>query len=280
MSGPDPDFIFVGPGRSASTWLYECLVDHPDVLMTDRKVVNYYDRKYHKGLEWFREAYPERDGEDVVGAVATSYISTPGVVERIHDHVPDATLLFCLRNPMDRAYSHWWHLKQGGSFEYDFGDALDIDTPYITYLLPGMYHLHLERYRERFDDKQLEILFFEEIVADDVAFIADVYGRIGVDPQFVPTQAGERINEAGETGHAAYQRAVRWVARNAPQSIKDGIRPVWQKSRRVFESKEEYEEGMDPAVRAEIEKLYVEDVRRLDSEVNRDLSHWFDYVEL
>lgn len=280
MSGLNPDFLFVGPGRTGSTWLYECLVDHPDILMTEEKVVNYYDRKYHKGVKWFRDQYPHRSDEAVVGTVSTSYISTPGVPERIASHVPDATLLFCLRNPMERAYSHWWHLKQVGVINYDFEDAFEVDTPYVIYLLPGLYHLHLQRYRKYFDDDQLEFLFFEDLVQDNEAYIANVYDRIGVDAEHVPGQAGNRVKEAEQGIHPRYKRVVQWMSSTTPGPIKSVTGPLRRRARRVVESKTEYEQGMDPNVREECESIFAADVCQLSAEVDRDLSHWFEYVDV
>jgi len=279
MSEYDPDFIFLGPGRTASTWLYECLVDHPEVLMTDRKVVNYYDRKYHKGQEWFESHYPSSPDGRKVGNVATSYVSMPGVPERIVDHVNDVTLLMCLRNPVERAYSHWWHIKQSG-FDYEFEDAFDVDTPYIAYLLPGMYHLHLSRYQRYFDDEQIELLFFEDLVDDDVAYLSEIFDRIGVDPDYVPAQAKETINEADGERPAFVQQVANWVGENASENVKSKVRPIWERTVALVEDTDEYDAGMSPEVREECERIYAADVRKLQNYVNRDLGHWFKHVDL
>lgn len=274
-----PDFILAGVGKAATTWVYECLADHPGVHLPDTDSLNFFDLAYHRGMGWYTEALAGGQPRAVVGEATPGYLIDPHAARRIATHCPDATLLFCLRNPIDRAFSHWWHGKSDGYWTYDFDEIFDNYPPYQMWVTPGYYDYHLSRFDEYFDEDQRHVLFFDDLVADDAAFISKVFSIVGVDPDYTPAPVGERVNEAHYAGPNLFKRGRNWVQNNASAAVERVLSPGVSLVRELFLDKSAYERGMDPEVRAQLEEIYRTDIHRLEDRTGRDLSHWFQETE-
>ena len=126
-----PDFIIIGAQKCGTTALYDQLCQHPRIIPATTKEVNFFDEKFGEGAKWYRSHFPlgpymyyqryVRSQEVITGEASTNYIFYPHVPARVRAMVPDAKLIALLRNPVDRAYSHYQHgVKRGGvhtSFE-------------------------------------------------------------------------------------------------------------------------------------------------------------------
>lgn len=277
MTDPPLDFILAGVGKSATTWVWSCLEDHPDVFVPETDSLNYFDIHYHERQEWFSDKFSNRTDESVVGEASPSYLIDHRAPERIAEIFPDIELIFCIRNPVDRAFSHWWHGKSQKYWTYEFEEIFEVYPPHQIWVTPGFYSYHLKKYDKYFDEDQMHIHLFDDLLEDDMEFIQDIYASIGADEEYLPNQVGEKVNEAALSGGDLITKTKGWVRENAPQPILHGIEPIWEKTRTLVEDKDQYEEGMDPEIRQELEKVYVDDVRQLSERIDRDLSHWFEY---
>lgn len=285
-----PDFVIVGPQKCATTWMYEGLAEHPEVYVPDTDSVHYFDMEYHRGTEWYRQHFPaDPDGYEVIGEETPSYIRSEATPERIADLNPDAKLLFSLRNPVDRAFSHYWHEKSKGKISFEFEELFENYDLYENWIRPGMYVDHIERFEEHFDSDQLKLLYFDDLVADDESFIESVYDFVGADPTFRPSILDERVNDARRSfGINAvdklYYRAVNFVYRNFGESLKRPIRPLHEFVQsgglsNPFQSESEYEKGMNPETRRRLEEIYLPKTKDLDERVDRTFDHWFEHVD-
>jgi hypothetical protein len=275
-----PDCIYAGAPKAASTWLYECVADHPEVVTHEDDSLHYFDIKEHRGTQWYRDAFPDAAADQVIWEASPSYLFTAETPARIAELLPDVTLMFCLRNPVLRAFSNWWHGYSSNYWSYEFEETLAEFPPYQICVEPGFYASHLDRFEEHFDPEQLHVLFFDDLVADDAAFLADVFDILGVDASYKPAPLGEKSNTARTEAPAIYQRGVNWMRENVSDDLNAKLRPVWEQFRWFIEDKSAYDEGMDPEMRAQLEQTYAPDVRRLETKVDRDLGHWFEHVSL
>jgi hypothetical protein len=233
----------------------------------------------HRGLDWYRDQF-DPSPQQVIGEASPTYMYSTGTPERIADTLPDVDLVFCLRNPVDRAFSHWWHGYSKGLWSYEFDAALEEFPPYQMWIEPGYYARYLETFDEYFDRDQIHIWLFDDLVADNESFIAEMFDTVGVDSSYVPAPVGDTSNKARSAAPAVYQDTVKWMRKNVPDEINSTIRPAWERVRWVIEDTSPYDEGIDPAVRAELERTYANDVRALSSRLDRDLDHWFEHVNL
>lgn len=105
-----PDFIIIGAQKCGTTSLFHYLSQHPDINLPDEKEIHFFDKFYHRGINWYLEQFPA-DGM-LTGEATPYYIYHPHVAERIAAHCPDVKLILMLRNPADRAYSNFFMEKQ------------------------------------------------------------------------------------------------------------------------------------------------------------------------
>lgn len=283
---PDPDFILAGPQKCATTWIYQCLKEHPDVLVPKRDSIHYFDMNYEEGEDWYRSHFSHHDGEPIIGETTPSYIRCPNGPKRIHETVPDAKILFSLRNPVERAFSHYWHEKEKNKISFQFEEVITNYDLYQNWVETGQYYRHLQRYRKYFDDEHIGVFFFDDLVSSETDFITEIYEFIGADPTFTPSVVGQKVNQAwnrfdSDLLNRIYRRGFDVILNYGSETVRNTLRPIHkaiQKGQFPFVGgKSEYEQGMNPDTRQQLEKYFISDVSQLARDQNRDLSHWFDY---
>ena len=131
-----PDFIIIGGQKCGTTTLYDNVVKHPMVGKSYRKEVHYFNHNFKRGLNWYRANFPTvfskiwRKGflrqPYKVGEATPYYIFHPLAAQRAHNLVPNAKLILLLRNPVDRAYSHYqMEVRRGNEDLPTFEEALE-----------------------------------------------------------------------------------------------------------------------------------------------------------
>ena len=107
-----PDFLIIGAQKCGTTFLYQLLVQHPRVKSAFLKEVHYFDLNFGKGNNWYRSNFPlqmRNTRTYITGEASPYYLFHPHAAKRASMVVPDAKLIILLRNPVDRAYSHYQH---------------------------------------------------------------------------------------------------------------------------------------------------------------------------
>jgi hypothetical protein len=191
---PLPDFLILGAQKAGTTALYAYLRWHSDITGPSFKEVSFFDRHYAHGERWYRAHMPARR-RSLVGEASPSYLFHPLAPERVASMLPDARLIVLLRNPVDRAFSHYQHEVALGREPLPFEDAIDREEVRMrgevermlrepsyfshawwnyTYVARGRYAEQLERWFARFPRERLLVLFTEELAADT----AGTYRRV------------------------------------------------------------------------------------------------------
>lgn len=191
-----PDFLIIGAQKSGTTSLYNHLVQHPSVGCAFEKEVRYFNDHYGKGVNWYRAHFPTSPLKQVqtlryrtryiTGEGEPSYLANPLAPQRVLDLVPDVKLIVMLRNPVDRAYSHYQHRftrnRETRPFEevvsadkkvlldgFDglpTGDGKRLGHLHYSYLPRGFYAEQLENWFAVFPQGQFKIIHAEEFFAD------------------------------------------------------------------------------------------------------------------
>lgn len=124
-----PNFVFLGPDKSGSTWLHAALSRHPLVYLTPGKDLHFFDRYFDRGLDWYAAQFRGAEQHhEIVGEIGTRYLYARRVPLRIHQTLPDARLMVCVRDPVKRAFSSYLYLRRQGQDLGTFAEALD-STP-------------------------------------------------------------------------------------------------------------------------------------------------------
>ena len=123
---PLPDFLILGAQKAGTTALYSYLRKHPSIIGPSWKEVSYFDRHYARGPAWYRGNFPNklRTRGALVGEASPSYLFHPLGPRRVRELVPEARLVALLRDPVDRALSHYNHERALGREPLSFEDAL------------------------------------------------------------------------------------------------------------------------------------------------------------
>src|SRR5437764_7156012 len=108
MAPPLPNFFIIGAMRSGTTSLTRYLNAHPDVFVAPGKELHFFDQRFDRGLDWYRDCFERAAGQRAIGEATQSYMYDAEAMTRLAVTVPKARLLAILRNPVDRAWSHYW----------------------------------------------------------------------------------------------------------------------------------------------------------------------------
>jgi sulfotransferase family protein len=214
---PLPDFLIIGTKRGGTTSLWRYLVEHPLVPRLfpawNTKTSHYFEENWGRGEAWYRSHFPtakhraaleRRHGApSKAGEAAPLYMFHPLVPQRVADLLPHVRLIVLLRDPVERAYSHWKERRTEGKEPLGFAEALAreeertagerekliadptyFSEPYDwhTYRARGRYLEHLEPWLARFDRSQLLFLPSETFYRDPAASHATVLDFIGLPP--------------------------------------------------------------------------------------------------
>ncbi len=182
---PLPDFLVIGAAKAGTTSLYRYIWPHPDVRKPWRKEPHFFDLRYERGEDWYRAQFPlivRSPRTWITGEATPYYLHHPLVPDRVKLMLPDAKLIVLLRDPVERAFSHWRHNVRMGaesrSFEsaieserenYDeveelmrTGDREAVAEHRMSYIARGRYAEQLERWFERFPRERFLILQSEQ----------------------------------------------------------------------------------------------------------------------
>jgi len=188
-----PNFVIVGTMKGGTTSMFQYLAQHPQINPPFRKEIKFFDIHFPKGLMWYRAHYPlwakMSDGA-LTGEATPYYIFHPLAAKRMAETLPDAKLIFMLRNPVDRAYSHYSHIHRVGREPLSFEDAIAAeperlagetekimaDPNYSTfthvhysYLSRGRYVEQMPRWLDLFPREHILILPSEELSVSPAA---------------------------------------------------------------------------------------------------------------
>jgi hypothetical protein len=186
---PLPDFLILGAQKAGTTALYAYLREHPQITGPSWKEVSFFDRHYSRGEAWYRGNFPNtlRARGGIVGEASPSYLFHPLAPERVAAMVPDAKLVALVRNPVDRAFSHYQHEVALGREPLSFEDALDAEDERLqgegermaadpgyfshpwwnyTYRARGRYAEQLDRWLAAFPREQLLVMPSEELLGE------------------------------------------------------------------------------------------------------------------
>lgn len=189
-----PDFICVGTGRSGTSWLYEVLLEHPEVCTAKGiKETQFFNEHYEKGLDWYRRFFSDCGGRKATGEISNRYIFQPEVAGRIKKAIPGCRIIICLRNPFERIQSVYSFQLREGVLDCSFEEALERMPELIE---ENRYHTLVKPYFDLFGTENIFILDFDALSSEPAALCRNLFRFLGVDEGFVPSVLGKKVNRA------------------------------------------------------------------------------------
>lgn len=296
-----PNFFGLGAGKSGTTSIHNYLLQHPDVYMSSVKEPDFFSyeggRHYH--FPWYDDwqAYLSlfegaRD-ESAVGEISNTYLSSPVAARRIFEFAPSSRLFVILRDPAERAFSHFMmHLNSGmraspNDFKKWFVNKKNVpeglSEKFESYLNEGMYGVHIYTYHQFFEPGQIQILFYDDLVSDPVYLMRELFEFLGVAVN-EPMQFSDKFNETlvPKDGlwsglHSAINRDY-LVKRVLKKSTGSRLRGRLKNTANRLISKVGglSKPSMDAELRKFLVDFYVDDIERLEVLSCKSLAHWKD----
>lgn len=203
MRGIDkPDFVIIGAQRGGTTSLHAYLSEHPDVVTPVKKELHFLTDRHSRGQAWYQGQFPQTVARGTVVGEATPYaLFHPAAPARLHAIAPQARLIALLRNPVDRAYSHYLLEKSRGHEPLSFAAAIAAESERLTgieeqfaidptfvslshkrysYVSRGEYAAQLERWLALFPREQMLIVPSEALYLRPAEIMERVTQFLGI----------------------------------------------------------------------------------------------------
>jgi hypothetical protein len=292
-----PNFLIIGAPRSGTTTLYESLKQHPQIFLSpvkepmffllDGEPAHYPGPKNPqgvRGIDQYLSLFQGAKAEKAVGEASPCYLFSPKATLGIKQRIPDAKFIVILRNPVDRAYSHFlFHRMEGTEPLEDFESAMDAEDErrrkgwFIFWCYRGMgyYGRQIERYLSHFHSGQFRFFLLEDLAGRPQELHREIFRFLEVDDE-IRVQLPLRYNPAGvPRSQWLHQFLVR------PNAVKNLLKPVL--SVKVQSSLLTHFMGrnldrppLERDIRNRILAVYREDILKTQDLIHRDLSAWLN----
>ncbi len=216
--------------RSGTTSLNAYLRQHPDVSVSQPKEVHFFDTKFDRGVDWYLQHFPDSDKSIAVGEATPDYMYHDEAMERVNQTLPEARVLILLRDPVDRAYSHYWHNRSRGKEDLPFEAALDAEAERIknhsspdravySYVDRGQYFRQLKSMLSQVERQRVLIQTFDELTTDPASVYKRTCRFIGVSDDFTPDSLGDPVNAFVEFR----SKTMRNISKALPKRLRDAV---------------------------------------------------------
>ena len=194
-----PNLVIIGAMKSGTTSLHYYLKQHPEIFMSEPKELDFFvaQRNWPKGLDWYETHFPE--STPIRGESSTFYSRChlySGVPERMHGVIPDARLIYVLRDPVERIPSQYRQRILMGNEQRSFMDALEDLSDDNVYLNDSRYFMQLEQYLAFYPKERILVLSFEELRDRRLETLKKAFRFLGVDDSFTSSAYTEIRNRS------------------------------------------------------------------------------------
>lgn len=274
------DGFLMGVSKAASTWIHRCLREHPDVFVPKSDSLKFFDLRYHLGMPEYEKNFVGAPAHSLIVDASPTYLRSPVAARRISRHFPDARFVISLRNPIDRAFSQYWHEKKQGRLLYNFDDCLKQFLLFPWIIEHGFYTTHLLRLLDFYPKERVRVVLYDSLLSQPSVFLDEVLQGLQIQRgTFMPTVLGQRVNQAGakETGGVKALRAARNVK---------ALQPVRRFAKRLLGerrlsdvlgdalSNKEYDQGISADQHARLLEIYMDEIFELEALFGLDLRAW------
>jgi hypothetical protein len=293
--GALPNLVIIGAQKCGTSALHYYLDLHPEVQMSSPKELSFFldqselepgpyvsdprdmalvrgDRNWGCGVDWYRSHFSAE--APVRGEATPGYASPwfPKVAEHMAQVVPDAKLIYIVRDPIERLVSHFLHMRAMGREHRTLEEA--VGTGESVYTGRSRYSTMLEPFRQRYGDERILLLRQDMLLGERRRTMRTVFGFVGVDPGFWSERMERERNVSGPKGrrYAAMDRLARTrVARplyRLPQEVK------WVAERLAHRRERRPKPSLPPEVEERIRRMLDPEMEGIEGLTGWDLTAW------
>jgi len=284
------NFIGLGVHKAGTTFIYEMLLQHPEVSFPIQKEIRYFNRylvedpafsqlnpKFDNNFEWYLSCFGKKSTNHKFGEISPMYFCDPCAPQKIFDTAPNAKLFVVVRNPIDRTFSHFlMNTVKFKKSEYKIQDMLNPAYKYIKY---SLYGESLERYLMLFPRNQLMVIEHQELINNPIEVLKALCRHIGIDDSSNFKGSEKKINEFSESiipkldiffysvkdllHKMGFKRVISMVQKTGlPKIIHD------------FNSKDSDKPRLTMEVRQKIYAILEGDIEKFETLIEKSYSHW------
>lgn len=276
-----PNLIIAGAQKCGTTTLHRHLEQHPEVFFPKvPQELHYFDieKNFKKGLSWYENHFIGHGKEKIIAQTSPLYIYEPQVPRRIHQTLADVSLIFILRNPIDRAYSHYWHAVKHGYETLSFEKALTQEKSRLSkgfksrrnfsYIDRGVYSAQLERFFEFFPEDKLLVLLFDDLINAPKKLLKQTVDFLDIDPAYISSIDINRKYNPSRIPKSLFIQRMGYYASH--------ITPKFQSLINRFNLIERKYPEMNEKSNSYLKKIFYEEIKKSETLLNRNLSHWLE----
>ena len=183
-------FFAVGPQRTGSTWLHKVMENHPAIgLPVGIKETMFFDKFYHKGINWLLSHYDMPDEDREYGEVAPTYFASDIVMNRIKSHYPDCKIFINIRNPVQHAYSMYLHESSKGRIKGELSDIIN-NSP--EKLRSSTYSEWIPKWQQAFGIENVCLIWMDQIEKNPQGVYKEVCEFLGISAEYYLQDVGDR----------------------------------------------------------------------------------------
>ena len=193
-----PNFIVAGSQRTGTTYLQNLLVQHPEIYLPEKKELHYFSDQYYKfqkiDTELYSSFFSNCKGQKAIGEITPCYMFHEWIPELLHKHLGNIKLIFLLRNPIERAYSHYWHEVSKKREWLTFEEAIKTEKKRTSkdywskrnksYVERGFYGRQLSNVLQYFPKENMLILFSEDFYKNTKKVLKEICCFLEIDENF------------------------------------------------------------------------------------------------
>ncbi len=273
-----PNTIVIGAGKCGTTSLHYYLSLHPEIYMSAEKELNFFiaEGNWQNGIDWYRSNF--RTTAPILGESSPLYTAFPkhqGVPERMHAILPDARLIYMVRDPIDRIISHYTHEYSIGRERRPIQDTLSNSESHLI-LLASNYYLQLKQYLKFYSKSRILVIPLEHLSQHRFETLKKIFRFLKVDDSFKTDKFEKIIHSSQNKGRKNRLGLVlKWMsdtrlARLFPTHFRMALGEILYRpfTRRVV--KPEFTEELTVSIRSILKK----DIDRFREVSGYRLSSW------
>ena len=281
-----PDFFIVGAAKAGTTSLFKYLIQHSSIFIPPLKEYHFFadypppSSRRVATLRDYLGLFAGQPPEVAAGEASTSYLPSVFAAPRIAHLFPEARILAILRDPVERAYSNYWHNRKHARETLSFEQALEAEDRRIAegwpfdfhYVRTGMYHEQVARFLDAFGAEKVRILLLEDFRSGRRALLRDLFSFLEVDPE-VEVDADRVHNRSGPPRNEVLGRVLnyRFPGRSELATL---LPPARKLKNRILQRNILPQPRMSDDTRRRLVARFSEDIRRLEQLLDRDLGQW------
>ncbi|MFT4803339.1 MAG: hypothetical protein ACI9YE_000531 [Psychroserpens sp.] len=198
------DFLVIGVQKSGTSWLYNCLNEHPEIgLPLKKREVEYIGGPLYKangGIDWFHQLFNHIEDSDAmkIGDISVEYVFDDGSADEVKKYFPECQVVLILRNPIDRFLSALeWNKRRGQLKDFNDEQVLEMLQSEGSKIIEdiknrGLYARQMKNYYDNFPENNIQVIDFSKIIERPYEVIQSIFSFLKVDPNFLPEAIGSK----------------------------------------------------------------------------------------